>query len=428
MLEMTRTGPEWKDKIITGDETWVYGYDPETKRQSAEWRGQGMAMRPLSKLDSAYRSILLSKFFGRGWGKPDHIKKLLKYRVFFADRHKSPQLLDHECSFQIKKVESTMEHVLYEGQFVSPLAHLMPDVLPPESHLAHFQILQPARPPHGKLRPLCLHLAGTGDHLISKNTCQPSFILTPAVMVSEQSSFRSMTEKSDQRSSLHNVSDIFVMGGSLCLESQVLLSWAERNGFGPLAVSGLSMGGHMASIAAGHWHKPLALAPCLSWTTASTVFTQGVMSAAVPWRLLEDQLKKVPAYLEDILPSFTYPYKESAEPADTAAPCTARQFMRLIMDEFTHLAGFARPVDPAMAVLVAALHDAYVPPNPSIEPLDQLWAGSELRRLDCGHVAAFILNQAEFRKAILDALEKTARSYYGDTMLPQTPLNNQLTT
>ncbi|UYV84709.1 hypothetical protein LAZ67_X003155 [Cordylochernes scorpioides] len=39
MMEMTKTDPEWKDKIITGDETWVYGYDPETKPQSAEWRG-----------------------------------------------------------------------------------------------------------------------------------------------------------------------------------------------------------------------------------------------------------------------------------------------------------------------------------------------------------------------------------------------------
>ncbi|UYV67266.1 hypothetical protein LAZ67_5000086 [Cordylochernes scorpioides] len=38
MMEMTRMDPEWKDKIITGDETWVYGYDPETKPQSAEWR------------------------------------------------------------------------------------------------------------------------------------------------------------------------------------------------------------------------------------------------------------------------------------------------------------------------------------------------------------------------------------------------------
>ncbi|UYV67998.1 hypothetical protein LAZ67_5002752 [Cordylochernes scorpioides] len=26
MMEMTRTDPEWKDNIITGDETWVYGY------------------------------------------------------------------------------------------------------------------------------------------------------------------------------------------------------------------------------------------------------------------------------------------------------------------------------------------------------------------------------------------------------------------
>ncbi|UYV63485.1 TIGD7 [Cordylochernes scorpioides] len=40
---MTRTDPEWKDKIITGDETWVYDYNPETKRQYAEWRGQDIA-------------------------------------------------------------------------------------------------------------------------------------------------------------------------------------------------------------------------------------------------------------------------------------------------------------------------------------------------------------------------------------------------
>ncbi|UYV69733.1 hypothetical protein LAZ67_7000520 [Cordylochernes scorpioides] len=41
MLEMTERIWNRKTKIITGDETWVNGYDPETKRQSAEWRGQG---------------------------------------------------------------------------------------------------------------------------------------------------------------------------------------------------------------------------------------------------------------------------------------------------------------------------------------------------------------------------------------------------
>jgi hypothetical protein len=30
--------PHFMSRIITGDETWVYGYDPETKLQSSQWR------------------------------------------------------------------------------------------------------------------------------------------------------------------------------------------------------------------------------------------------------------------------------------------------------------------------------------------------------------------------------------------------------
>jgi len=28
------------DKVITGDESWVFDYDPETKRQSADWHAK----------------------------------------------------------------------------------------------------------------------------------------------------------------------------------------------------------------------------------------------------------------------------------------------------------------------------------------------------------------------------------------------------
>jgi len=31
------------ERIITGDETWCFAYDPATKRQSAEWVGQNSA-------------------------------------------------------------------------------------------------------------------------------------------------------------------------------------------------------------------------------------------------------------------------------------------------------------------------------------------------------------------------------------------------
>jgi hypothetical protein len=34
---LTRTQISQK-KVITGDESWVYGYDPETKSQSSQWK------------------------------------------------------------------------------------------------------------------------------------------------------------------------------------------------------------------------------------------------------------------------------------------------------------------------------------------------------------------------------------------------------
>lgn len=102
--------------------------------------------------------------------------------------------------------------------------------------------------------------------------------------------FYGVRKPADQRaSSLHNVSDIFVMGGCLMLETLVLFNWCERMGLGPLGITGLSMGGHMASLAATNYPKPLVLVPCLSWSTASAVFTEGVMSHSINWDVLETQ-------------------------------------------------------------------------------------------------------------------------------------------
>ncbi|KAG8224825.1 hypothetical protein J437_LFUL002272 [Ladona fulva] len=106
--------------------------------------------------------------------------------------------------------------------------------------------------------------------------------------------------KDQVRSNLHNVSDIFVMGGCLMLESLALFHWCEKEGFGPLGITGISMGGHMASLAATNWPKPLVLVPCLSWSTASGVFTKGVMSGAIHWDILMDQYFSNGKYREEI--------------------------------------------------------------------------------------------------------------------------------
>lgn len=56
----------------------------------------------------------------------------------------------------------------------------------------------------------------------------------------------------------------------------------------------------MASLAATNIPEPIVLVPCLSWTTASGVFTRGVMSSAINWELLEHQYFSDESYCKEI--------------------------------------------------------------------------------------------------------------------------------
>ncbi|CAH1996265.1 unnamed protein product [Acanthoscelides obtectus] len=40
--------PNFLSKIITGDETWCYGYDPETKQQSSQWKTPSSPVQRMS--------------------------------------------------------------------------------------------------------------------------------------------------------------------------------------------------------------------------------------------------------------------------------------------------------------------------------------------------------------------------------------------
>jgi len=37
LLERSENDKNIFRHVITGDETWIFGYDPDTKRQSSEW-------------------------------------------------------------------------------------------------------------------------------------------------------------------------------------------------------------------------------------------------------------------------------------------------------------------------------------------------------------------------------------------------------
>ncbi|KAH9631162.1 hypothetical protein HF086_006740 [Spodoptera exigua] len=257
-----------------------------------------------SRLDAVYRSILLTKFFTKGWGKPENLRRLFEFRKVVSNRDECFKLVERDYPVTITKHQTLSDCQIFEGYFITPLERYLPGIVPKIAQKAHFQALLPIHWPDKHCKPVCLHLAGTGDHFFwRRRNLMVKPLLKEAGIggIILENPFYGLRKPTDQvRSSLHNVSDIFVMGGCLILESLVLFHWCERNGLGPLGVTGLSMGGHMASLAATNWPKPLVLVPCLSWSTASAVFLQGVMSHSINWDLLEDQYLSDGEYREKL--------------------------------------------------------------------------------------------------------------------------------
>jgi hypothetical protein len=54
--------PSFMSRVITGDESWVYGYDPETKQQSSQWKSPG-SPRPKKARQSRSATKSMLVFF-----------------------------------------------------------------------------------------------------------------------------------------------------------------------------------------------------------------------------------------------------------------------------------------------------------------------------------------------------------------------------
>ena len=60
---IAREGTEWMSTIITGDESWVFEYDPETKRQSMQWVEEGGERPKKARMSKSKVKSLLIAFF-----------------------------------------------------------------------------------------------------------------------------------------------------------------------------------------------------------------------------------------------------------------------------------------------------------------------------------------------------------------------------
>jgi len=67
MKDQLKTDPDFLSKIITGDESWCYGYDPETKQQSRQWKSKS-SPRPKTarQVKSNVKTMLICFFDIKG--------------------------------------------------------------------------------------------------------------------------------------------------------------------------------------------------------------------------------------------------------------------------------------------------------------------------------------------------------------------------
>jgi hypothetical protein len=63
MLECANRDTEFLKTVITGDETWVYGYDPETKVQSSQWKYSSSPWPKKAQQVQSKVKVLLTVFF-----------------------------------------------------------------------------------------------------------------------------------------------------------------------------------------------------------------------------------------------------------------------------------------------------------------------------------------------------------------------------
>ncbi|KAJ4437644.1 hypothetical protein ANN_17789 [Periplaneta americana] len=63
LLDTANTAPGFLNTVITGDESWVYGYDPETKRQSSQWKHPESPRPKKARQVRSKIKVMLTVFF-----------------------------------------------------------------------------------------------------------------------------------------------------------------------------------------------------------------------------------------------------------------------------------------------------------------------------------------------------------------------------
>eukprot|EP00930_Biecheleria_cincta_P086971 TRINITY_DN76232_c0_g1_i1.p1 TRINITY_DN76232_c0_g1~~TRINITY_DN76232_c0_g1_i1.p1 ORF type:complete len:416 (+),score=52.43 TRINITY_DN76232_c0_g1_i1:65-1312(+) len=163
------------------------------------------------------------------------------------------------------------------------------------------------------------------------------------------------------------VQDMMHMGCAIIEESRSLCQWLRQRGFDGLTVSGISMGGHMATLTACCSNDVSRLCLLMPSHSAEANWTDGGVMG-MNRSISADLLK---------------PYLHEATHVETYPSCKAK-----------------------LSILVAARDDGYVPLWSSMllrEFLEKARIPVDWRVIRGGHVEGFLGHQLDFARAVVDA-------------------------
>ena len=63
MVELINSDPAVLDALVTCDESWIYCSDPETKRQSSQWKHAGSPRPKKARQSKSSHTLLMIPFF-----------------------------------------------------------------------------------------------------------------------------------------------------------------------------------------------------------------------------------------------------------------------------------------------------------------------------------------------------------------------------
>lgn len=337
-----------------------------------------------------HRTKISPPFFSRGWGgsKLDLLEGMIKQLWPGVEGQNCPEWCPTSVQPSWKTVWESQTASLREGIFKTPIDEQLLSALPQESHTARVAFLSPKYVPTNRLA-CVVHLAGTGDHTFERRLRLGGPLLKEniATMVLESPFYGKRRPMLQCGAKLLCVSDLLLLGRVTIEEARSLLYWLDHEaGFGKLGVCGLSMGGVHAAMVGSLHPTPIATLPFLSPHSAVVAFCEGILKHGTAWEALRKDLD----------------LKEKEKNGMSLEEALER--MRNVLS-LTDVTRFPVPKNPNSVIFVAATDDGYIPKHSVLE-LQKAWPGSEVRWVTGGHVSSFLLHNGEFRRAIVDGLNR----------------------